>query len=414
MKKKSIGFQLLSPRTSVVLFSVLVVATPFLMLQNYLQSTFRKFGGTSVNIFGLECPIILLIVLPIVIGLITYNYKKATKIRAISLVFILIMMYLGQSVSDFYINYKFYDLQNNWHYFAYCFFTIIMYRYLITKDNISLSRIIIITFLRGAAISVFDEGVQVFISNRIFDLSDVAKDLWGLWIGNIAIFFLFENGKIIKEEYKILNKKLKDYFYSPKSLIFFQGVFTFIFLFFSAVLTDSRLAFYLLFITLAICTIVFLSFHLAQYKKIKYIIATFYIAILLGLSISYAVNRNNGLMSIGNNFVIYKGIPIPYFDVFIKPDGFFRLVDKKEHIKKGDMLTINEYEPNILIFALNDEDYQGNKLINIDNMKNIYFTYNPINRKGIQILVLDYVSAKTEYNYLISQNKKAAIIIHNN
>jgi VanZ family protein len=412
MKKKSLHFQLLSPKTSIILFSILVVSMPFIMLQNYLQSTFRNTAGFVFTAWGIEIPIILAIVIPIILILIAINIKKITPLRVYTSIFIILMLYIGQISSDFYINYKFYDLQNNWHYFAYCFFTVIMYRYLITK-NLPLHKIIIITFLRGLVISLFDEGIQVFISNRIFDLSDVAKDTWGLWIGNIVIFFLAENGKLLKEMPKILHKNLKDYIKSPISLIAFQGIFTYLYVFISANMTDSRLGFLLIFITLSLCTLIFIIIHFSQYRKVKWVIISLIAFCLIGLSTSYLLNKDKGLISINNCIVNYKGIPIPYFDVLIKPNGFFRLVDKNQNICKGDLLKLYEYDADIMIFALS-EDYSGeNKLIKVNALSNAYFLYNPFSKKGVQVLVMNYSDAIETYNRLINNRKNVAMIIHN-
>ncbi len=413
MKKRNPSIGLLSPRTSIVLFSILVVTMPFIMLQNYLQATFREIGGYAINILGIEIPIILLIVCPIILILILINYKKITTISATSFIFILSMLYLGQLSSDFYINYKFYDLQNNWHYLSYCFFTIIMYRYLITK-KLPIHKIIIITFLRGLAISLFDEGIQVFISNRVFDLSDVAKDLWGLWIGNISIFFLANNAEICRNYKNILHKRIKDYLNSPLSLIVFQGLFSYIFIFLSSNLTDSNYAIRLIIITIFTCIIVFLISHCCQFRKLRFIIISIFLIGFISISTSFLINKDKGLDSISNCFVVYRGIPIPYFDVFIKPSGFFRLVDKKEQIKNGDLLKLYEYDADIIIFALGENYNSGNKLININSLRNTYFTYNPLSKNGVQIIVLDYNSAVSEYNRLVNENKKVSIVIHNN
>ncbi len=401
--------KILVPRTSMLLFSFLVVSMPFIMLQNYLQLTLRNTAGQIIDIFGIGIPLVLLIVIPPLLALLFVNIKKITRFRLLTLLFVIAMLFVGQSVSDFYVNFKFYDLQNNWHYLAYCFFTVISYRYLSTKD-VPIHRIIIITFLRGLAISLFDEGVQVFISNRVFDLSDVAKDMWGLWLGNILIFFFIGQGEVIKQ-FKIRQKKLKDYIKSPYSLIALQGLFTFEFLFFSANLTNSIYWLQLTVIVLSAALITFFCIHLSQRKLFFRAFIIFFAALAIALGTSFVINKDKGLMSIGNNFIVYKGIPLPYFDVLITSDGFFRFVDKKSELKKGDLSKLNDFYPDIILFALTNKPYVPNQLASVNPMKNTYFLYNHLNGSGIQVVVRNYKDAIDEYNR-IRMEKNAIIVIH--
>ena len=118
-------------------------------------------------------------------------------------------MWLGQITSDYYIDYKFYDLQNNWHYFAYGFFSFIIYSYYKLK-SVPMHRINLYAFGLAGAISIFDEFFQNFMSQRVFDLSDVAKDLWGVVMGLIIINFIVEQKKLNWSVMKISKNKIAD------------------------------------------------------------------------------------------------------------------------------------------------------------------------------------------------------------
>ncbi len=412
MRENKLFNRLLTPKTSVVLFSILVVATPFIMLQNYLQKALREFSSQTTSIFTLEFPTVLLIVIPIVLFFIVSNIKKLTAIRLYAIAFIFLMLAYGQAVSDYYLNHTFYDLQNNWHYIAYAFFSIIMYRYLIQK-NISVQRIMMHIFIRGIAISLFDEGVQVFISNRVFDLSDVAKDSWGLWLGMVAIYFIFENGKILKSDQKILHNTIKEYLKSPFSILVFQGIFTSIYIFVSSNLSLSSNWLSMTSITLGLSIFVFFCIHCFQFKTPRNIMIGVFLSVAIALSISYWKNYDKGIMSINNHLTIYNGIPIPFFDVFIKPNGWFRLVDKKDQISKGDIIRIFEYKPDILIMAVTENNYSGNKFISLDPINNTYFVYNSLTNSGLQIVVLPHQAAIENYNRMVKIGKNVAIIINN-
>ena len=253
--------------------------------------------------------------------------------------------------------------------------------------------------------------LKKFISNRIFDLSDVAKDLWGLWLGNIVIFFLINNGEIWKQ-FKIYHKTAKEYFSSPLSLILLQGVFSFIFMYFSAKLTDSIYWLELALLVIIFCIIAFYLIHFSQKKLIRKIIISAFSLLIISLSISFIINKDMGISSISDGIIIYKGLPIIYFDLLLTPDGGIHLVDKKEHLKKGDFLKLYDFQPDIIITAHTEQGNSPNRLYHYNPMKNTYFTYNPYTKTGVQILNLNYVDAIKEYNRL-SKIKRTAIVIHN-
>src|SRR3989339_927730 len=148
------------PIVNLILYDSLLVATPFLMLQNYLQQTIREISGLTINIFIWETPIVFLVFIIACLSLLVFLRKQVTFFRLSTLLIIVLMMLIGQETADYYLNYKFYDLQNNWHYFAYGLFVFVFYRFLISK-NCSDSKIILLTLFKAFLISSFDEGIQV-------------------------------------------------------------------------------------------------------------------------------------------------------------------------------------------------------------------------------------------------------------
>ena len=211
-----------------ILYSLLLIATPFIMLQNYLQLSIAYFSRISFSVGDIHIPYVLAIALVIILFVFFKFRKQLNKIKFLALVFIVILILIGHSVSDFYLNMKFYDLQQNWHYIAYSIFSFLMYRYCKTKNTLP-NKIILKTILIAVSLSTFDEIFQLFLSSRTFDISDIAKDLWGAVIGVVFVFFIIENKEILKTNTKIQYKKLSDYFKNPFSVLFYSLILSFIF-----------------------------------------------------------------------------------------------------------------------------------------------------------------------------------------
>ncbi|ROL60196.1 hypothetical protein D9V86_09675, partial [Bacteroidetes/Chlorobi group bacterium ChocPot_Mid] len=100
---------ILSPLVNLVLFDLLLIATPFLMLQNYLQLTVKSLSRASVELFGINFPIVLILATAFVIIVLFLTYRKLNLFRIAVILFVVLMMVAGQKVADYFINNKFYD-----------------------------------------------------------------------------------------------------------------------------------------------------------------------------------------------------------------------------------------------------------------------------------------------------------------
>ena len=196
---------LFHPKTHLFLYILLLVLTPFLLLQNYLQSFIGQMSAESFTVFNFDFPYTVAIALVFVITLSIIFWKKFTSTRLAAWGFIIFLFWVGQKSTDYYFNHDFYELQYNWHYFAYSIFAYLSYRMFITKKT-SPQKIFLYVYFSALCISAFDEAIQIPLSNRVFDLGDIAKDLWGSTIGLIFVFFIFENGKILKNGWKLQHK----------------------------------------------------------------------------------------------------------------------------------------------------------------------------------------------------------------
>ena len=398
-----------SPLINLIFFILLLIATPFLLLQNYLQTFIGKLSELFFEISGFKIPYVVLVVLIIVVILIIKNLKHFTRFRVFSILITLFMIMIGQKLSDFYFHHKFYELQYNWHYFAYGIFSYIAYRYFRSRNKPD-AKIILSTFVIAISISTFDEFIQIHISNRIFDIGDIGKDTWGTIIGMFFIFFVINKGKIIKRSWKIREKKIRNYFKNPFSILFLEAVFTLILLFISSLLTDMEYLKFAIFITIGIFIIFFLILHLSQRKTFSKIFIVVAILCFLFQGFFFLKYHKENIVSNSYGITIYKGIPLSFFDVMIHENGFFRFVDKKHNFNKRDINTICHHSKDILLIGSGKYGKGGN---GFPEKMMTQFIFNSVKMKPLQVIILKTPEACKKYNQLKKEGYNVLFIIHN-
>ncbi|MDO9577989.1 MAG: VanZ family protein [Candidatus Cloacimonadales bacterium] len=395
---------LFSERNQLITYILIIFSAPFVMCRYYLQNLIGNVSESHFGILGHSIKIVPLVFFVFLLFVIIISLKRINLFRLFSFTFILLVIYLGQSISDFYLGHSLHDIQNNWHYIAYTLFSYLMYRYLKSKKVVP-AKIILYTFFAAMIISTSDEAFQLNMTNRVFDLGDIGKDILGAVIGLILIFFIIENGKIIRNGWHFRQKKISDYLKNPLSLLFLELVFTIIFLSISSVLTEKAVRFNAVLISMAVFLLFFFIFHLSVYKSVR--------AFLLGLVViqlvSFAVFARKDIVYNAKNLVIYKGIPIPYFDVMFFENGTFRLVDKKSFFQYVDLNTIQKYANSILLLGSGETGKGGNGLAKKEKMQ---FTVNKETKDIMQIIILKNSEAVTLYNNLKRHNKKVTFILH--
>ena len=124
-----------SPLINLIFYIGLLITTPFLLLQNYLQTFIGNLSTYSFKVWGITFPYVVLIGIIIACFLIIKNLKYFTRFSVIALLITILLMIIGQKLADFYFNHKFYELQHNWHYFAYGIFSYVSYRYFKSKNR---------------------------------------------------------------------------------------------------------------------------------------------------------------------------------------------------------------------------------------------------------------------------------------
>ncbi len=399
-----------SPLVNLILYDLLLIAAPFLMLQNYLQKSIRDLSEVSLELFGVEIPVLVFTAAVALIALIIYLFRRITLTRLLFSGVVLVMIAIGQWTADFYMAHSFYDLQNNWHYFAYGLFSFVMYRY-VNSHNLPLQKTILIIFLKAAALSTFDEGAQVFLSDRIFDICDIAKDMWGALMGIIIVFLIVREGKDFKSR-KFRRRKLKDYLRFPSSVLVLGVVFSYIWLLIASSLTETEYIVEAVALTVIVFILVFFILHLSQFKVFQYFFTG--LAIVLIILFIWRVSSYEKQVKYESPGVTsYKGVPILYFDFIIFPSGGFRIVDKKEFFYKGDRYVLYRRKADILLIGSGPNGEGGQGFEGTQFVENKYFLYNPIANAGMQVLIFETPEACKVYNRLKSEGKKVLFIVHN-
>ncbi|MBN2829210.1 MAG: VanZ family protein, partial [Candidatus Cloacimonetes bacterium] len=405
-QKQSIFF---SKFLQMELYVALLVFTPFLMLQNYLQAAIGSISRAGFEIEGHFIPFVVVIAIAVLLFILITAWKKLDWWRIVSLIIIIVLMGIGQKTSDYYFNHKFYELQHNWHYFAYGIFTYVAYRYLKSKD-LSDNAIILRTYLMALGASTFDESVQVFISSRIFDISDIGKDGWGTVIGLFIVFFVVEHGKIVQNGWKIREKRLRDYPKNPLSVLVLGAMFVYLLLFNSSLFADKIYWYYTILLTFGGFLFLFAIIHLSGYRKIRNGLLICLALIIIIQGFFFLKYKDEYIVKTSRELTIYKGIPILFYDVMIFPDGNFRFVDKKTFFNSRDLNTIFSKKPDILIFATGFEGKGGRGLL--ESFKEWDFVFNEHTLKGMQVFTLKNEEARVLFNRLKKEGKNVLCIIH--
>ena len=374
------------------------------MTKYYLQPTIKKISEYSFYFHNWEIKIIPIIFILFFSFIIYLIRKKLNQLRLLTLLFIGVVIIFAQQISDFYLGNSLFDIQSNWHYLAYTIFSYLMYRYLKYRKMDS-TKIIAVIFLTATLISTTDETLQLNLTNRIFDISDIVKDMLGAVLGIIFVFFVYENGKIIEKGWKIKHRKLKDYFRNPLSLLFLEFLFTLIFLYFSSILTEKTVRINSIFISLFVFVVIFLFIHFSANKIIRF----FLVFLIFAQIISFLVFMHKNIIYNSRFLTIYKGIPIPYFDLMIFENGMFRLVDKKTFFNSRDKERICSYADDILLLGSGEEGKGGKGFPKNEVMQ---FYVNKVKKKILQVITLRNQEAVPLFNDLKKQNKKVVFILH--
>jgi hypothetical protein len=399
-----------SSRLHVVLYSLLLIATPFILLQNFLVETIGAISSSSFELFGRRIPIVPTAALVLAIVLLIRYRSLLTRVRIAAAVIAVLLIALAQQITDYYFGHNFYDLQQNWHYIAYGIFAFMMYRDLAPR-GVALARIMLITYCAALLFSAFDEAFQMKMSSRVFDLSDTAKDVWGTLIGMMVVYLCGEHsGALLEGRRRLRHRRLRDYLDRPFSLLLLMAVFGFLFICFSSLLSDFEYWKHVVLFTIASFLVFFVLFHVSQFRWAKYSLLTVLVLAVVAQSYFFLKYRSDHIIYNRWGLTVYKGIAIPFFDVLIFPDGTFRPVDKKHYFNTRDQAFFLRHEPDILLIGSGADGLGGN---GFSEKTPCHFVYNGFTRRPTQIIILRTPEACRAFNRLKREGKNVLFVLHN-
>ena len=399
-----------STRLHVVMYALLLLATPAILVQNFLQTAIQQLSESRIELFKVDIFIIPTIAAILCITAVVMFWRNLSKVRLLGVFIAVAMITLTQQFTDFYLDHNFWDLQQNWHYIAYALFSFFIYRDLEPR-GISWNNIIKYTYFIALAVSTFDEAFQRQLSNRVFDVSDIAKDVWGVLIGLVLIrFWVSQPFLLSKSKRRLRHTKFSKYFSQPFNLLFLLIMATFFFVFFSSLLTDFAFWKYIIILTFGASAIFLILLHISQYKRVK-IFMTVVLILLISAQLGFFLKfRHQGIVYNCYALSVYKGIPLPFFDIMIYPNGMFRLVDKKHSFNQGDRRFMLRQKPDIIVIGSGIYKKGGK---GFPKKAISQFIYNRYTHKGTQVIILENKKACNLFNRLKKENKNVLFILHN-
>lgn len=399
-----------SPRVHVIMYSMLLVATPFVLLQNFLVEKISELSGSSFELGNTELPILPILAAVLVIVLLAVLRSYLTWLRVLSAVIVVLMNSLSQQITDYYFDHNFYDLQQNWHYFAYGILAYMIYRDLAPR-NIPPARIMLITYIAALCFSTFDEVFQMHISSRVFDVSDIAKDLWGSLMGIVFLnLIVTKPGTLARQWKRVRHRRLQDYLTHPPSLLVLMFTFALLLLCYSSLLSKYEYCGYVVLFTVVSFMAFFFLLHLSQYQRFKYALIVIFVCAVLLQTYFFAKYRSDNIVHNEYGLTVYKGIPILFFDAMIFPDGTFRLVDKKHYFNYRDQNFLKKQRTDIIIVSSGSEGKGGH---GFPVKAPVQFIYNQYTQRGTQVIILENSQACELFNRLKDEGKNVLFVLHN-
>ncbi len=399
-----------SSRLHVVLYSLLLVATPFVLLQNFLQQAIGTISVSSVEIAGHSIPIVPSIAVILLIGVLIVLRSRLKWHHILAAIVALVMIGLAQQITDYYFDHNFYDLQQNWHYFAYCLFAFMMYRDLAPRGH-ALADIMLITFVAALFYSSFDEAFQMHMSSRIFDVSDIAKDVWGTTTGMVVLFIGAPPSRTNSPDTRrVRHRRFHNYAQQPLSLLVLLILLSFFGVVFSSLLSEKEYWDVVIILTAGTFVLTFFVIHLSQFRWPRYVLIGLAVIAIVAQAYSYFSHRGEGITYNRYGLTVYEGIPVPFFDLLVFPDGSFRPVDKKHYFNYRDRTFLLKQNADIILLGSGSEGMGGHGFpLDAPNQ----FIYNWVTQKATQVIILNTPEACRLFNRLKLEGKNVLLVLHN-
>jgi hypothetical protein len=395
-----------STRLHVVLYSFLLVFTPFIVLQNFLMDMIATASSVTVR----DIPVVP-VVTALLLAIAAAVFRRRLTRRLLGAILVVALINAAaQSITDYYFDQKFYDLLQNWHYIAYALFAPMMYRDLAPR-RIPLARILWITYVCALCFSVFDEGFQRALSNRVFDLSDTAKDLTGCLMGLILVTIAGTQWPGLRPAWRAARETPPSaHFANPLVSLALMTVFTFIYLGCTSLQSDAVYAGVAILMSMAASLVVVAVYFLLFRRWGRIVVGAAGLAVVGIVGGGFLLHHDDQIVHNRHGLTVYKGIPIPFFDVMIYPDGTFRLVDRKHAFTARDQQLMLRQRADIILLGTGSRGQGGR---GFPEQAMVQFLHNPHLGRGTQVIRLTTPEACKLFNRLKQEKKSVLFIVHN-
>jgi hypothetical protein len=394
-----------SARLHLVLTALLVVGMPFLMLRAYLQDAIGRTSASTFRLWGADVPWVLVVVAVVGLPGLLLLRPYINRARLVAVGIALLMIAYAQYINDYYFGHYFYELQNNWHYFAYMFFAIIVYRDLAPRGYTP-ARVIGITCGTALILSTFDEAFQWFINQRVFDSGDISKDVWGSLMG---VLLVYGGSGQVTSWLPIRHRQLRDYFRSAGSMFVLLGVAGFGLLTYCSLLNNAGQIPLNVGLTLATFGLVFALLHLSQFRPWRW--AMIAVAATAVATQAWALVRyhDTGVTYWRPGLAIYRGFPWPYFDFVVLPNGMLHPASKLHTFNPRDRQFFLKQRADIILIGSGPHGEGGNGFVS----KKTHFMYNADTKRGSQIVIQPTQQACETFNRLKKEGKNVLFVVNN-
>ena len=130
----------------------------------------------------------------------------------------------------------------------------------------------------------------------------------------------------------------------------------------------------------------------------------------MSLTGSFLAHRNDNINYVADNIIVYKGIPVPFFDLLIFQDGSARLSDKKFFFNEKDFAYLKNKKTDIILIG---NGFRNQRESDIAFEERAQLIYNQFKNDITQLIVLNTPDACRLFNRMKRDNKSILFVIHN-
>ena len=395
-----------------ILYSALLVLTPFLMLQAHLQRFVWWVSLRTVTLpvgeDGVALPIVGLAACGALAVLLTALRRHLTRRHLAAGAVVAALLAFGHATTDYYLDGPVWGIQQNWHYLAYAGLALLLHRALRPRVR-RLSRLLLLVLGVAAALSMLDEAFQLLVSDRVFDLSDVAKDLLGTVAGLVLVCATLEEGRFPGDGWRLCHPRLAGALDDPVAVLVHAGVFALLFVGVASQLTEVRHAAAAVGLPLVLWSGWLLAVHLSPRRGPRRALCALGLLLVGGQAALLVRHHGDGVVWSSWGLTVCNGVPVPYLDLIVHPDGSFRPVDKKHRFNRRDVSTALKHEPDVLIVSRGFDGAGGEGLPGHGRVR---FVYSHRTRRMVQVLLLTTPRAVEEHRRLRAAGRRVVLVVH--